>query len=135
MPENLNNSPARLEENDAYLRDPTDPQGKPYSTEQKAANIRHKQRVTLYHEKEGRRVFDRSEEKEMMAQGWQDTPIYHPKNPDVKNIANVSHGTSEKDDIDEELQILRNEATEMGLKVDKRWSKQRLKDEILKEAS
>ena len=134
MPENLNNSPARFEENEQYLRDPTSPSGKPYSTEQKAANERHKRRVTLYHETEGRRVFDRSEEKEMLAKGWQDAPIVHPKNPNVKNVKNVSRETSETE-VDEELEILRNEASEMGLKVDKRWSKQRLKDEILKEAS
>ena len=135
MPENLNNSPARLEENEQYLRDPTSPSGKPYSTEQKAANERHKHRETLYHVTEGRRVFDKSEVEAAKKEGWRDVPFVHPRHPNKK--IDVPRETSQENaqEVDEELEILRTEATEMGLKVDKRWSKQRLKDEILKEAS
>ena len=115
MPENLNDSPARLEENEEYQRDPYSTQGKPYSTKQLAANARHGQRETLYHNEHGRRVFMRDEVEDAKKDGWRDVPFVHPRHPE--NVIEID---------DPEMKALVKEAQEMGIKVDKRWNKKRL---------
>lgn len=120
--ENLNDSPARFEDNEHYLKDPTSPSSKPYSTKQQAANERWRMRETLYHEVHGRKVFNKDEVEDAKAEGWRDVPFIHPKNPDKKVEAVET----------EEIKLLREEAEKMGIKVDKRWSSKRLQDEMLK---
>jgi len=121
--ENLNDSPARFEDNEHYLKDPTSPSSKPYSSKQKEANARWGMRETLYHEKEGRRVFNKDEVEEAKKNGWRDVPFVHPRHPKKKVEAPVET---------DELKLLREEAEKMGIEVDKRWGSKRLQDEMLK---
>ena len=131
MPENLHDSPARLEEHEQYLRDPTSTGGKPYSSKQRAANEEHKRRVTLCHKTEGRQKFDASEVENAMKNGWRDTPFVHPRHPG-KILDTVEPAEQEPTP---EMQALLGEAKKLGIAVDKRWGQKRLQDEILKAAS
>ena len=125
MPENLHDTPARLEQHNTYLKDPTNPEGKPYSSKQAAANQMHKTKVTLYHAIHGTHTFDADECIPAMADGWRDTPYVHPNNPDHQPPVDE---TAE----DNEIEALRAELTNMGRKFDKRWGKERLRQELLK---
>ncbi len=118
MPENINDTPARFEENEEYLRDPISNSAKPYSTKQEAANREHAEKVWMYHKTEGARLFDKDD----VPEGWQDTPFEHPNNPD--------HQPEPVEN--DELKALREEAEDMGIEVDKRWGVKRLKEEMIK---
>lgn len=126
--ENLNNSAVTLEQHIKYMKDPTDVEGKPYSTKQVSANIAHAQRETLYHKTlsppMGRRVFDKEDVEQAKKDGWVDVPYIHPKNP--KKVVEA------KEPETPELEALKAEAKSMGIKVDKRWGIKKIKEAMLK---
>ena len=115
--ENINDTPARFEENQDYLRDPLSTTAKPYSTKQQQANEEHASKVWLYN-KDGGKLFSRDEAEEAMKDGWKPEPYKKAK--------------EEKPVEDAELKALREEAKDMGVKVDKRWNKKRLMEEMEK---
>ena len=83
MPENLNDTAATKEQNDIYLRDPTNPGGKPFSIQQQRSNEAAKRKTMLYSEDHPTKgvVFDIDEAPDAMADGWVDAPLVHPNNP------------------------------------------------------
>ena len=123
MPLNMYDTAASKEQHETFLRNPDDPKGKPYSTKQEAANAAHKRLVTLYHKTHGTRAFNREDEEMARADGWVDTPYVHPNNPDHQSPEVVE---------DNEVEILHKELTDMGRKFDKRWGKERLRQELSK---
>jgi isopentenyldiphosphate isomerase len=106
MPENINDTPARYDQNNEYLRDPMNTQAKPYSTKQMTANQSHANKVWVYNE-DGGKIVSLEEAKKLLSDGWKDSPYAHPN-------------------------ALKTEAENVGLKVDKRWGAKKLKDELLK---
>lgn len=129
MPANVNDSPATYEQNREYLRDPTSPRAKPYSTAQKAANVENGQRQWLYHPKEPNgKIFLKSEVAARLAEGWTDTRgVKDPK---------VASAEVDKTPLPDsyEREVLFKEAEGMGVQVDKRWSTKKLRETILKAA-
>jgi len=121
--ENLNDTPARFEENEQYLRDPESPQAKPYSTKQLMANDSHAQNVWVYDKEEGGKLVSREEAEDLLADGWKDEPYEHPNNPNAKK--------SEKVVETDEVKALRDELDEMGIDYDKRWGAAKLKKALL----
>lgn len=126
--ENIHNSAATLEQHTQYLKDPTRPEAKPYSSKQVEANEAHKQRVTLYHKTLnadvlGRKVFHIDEVEQAKKDGWVDTPYIHPRHPNK---------VVEEAAVTPTLEALRSEAKTMGITVDQRWGEKRLKAEMLK---
>lgn len=133
--QNLNNSPARWDENDKYIRDPSDPKAKPYSTNQVAANQEHKNRVTLYHKTHGRRVFNKVDDdiQALEKEGWRDTPFVHPRHPDEKvELESVNLSENQQAERD----ALYAEAAKLGIdgRRYKQWSMDKLRKEVLKAA-
>lgn len=121
MAENLNDSPATYEENQAYLRDPLDPKSKPYSSKQVAANEAHRLVTHLYHKNhEAGRDFYIEEVEQAKADGWVDVPFVHPNNPEHK-----------EPEITSERTLLFEEAERLGVKVDKRLSDTKLRAAIV----
>lgn len=125
MPENINDTPARYEENVEYLRDPLSNSAKPYSSKQSTANDEHRDRVWLYHKEHGGRIFSRHDVDQALEDGWSEKCFEHPNNP--------SHQTAKAVDTPE-LEALRGEAEKLGIKVDKRWTQKRLLEEMEKAA-
>lgn len=125
MPENINDSPARYEENEDFLRDPMSNTAKPYSRKQKEANYNHARKTWLYHKTEGAKLFDKDEVEDAFEDGWVDVPFKHPNNP--KHVA----PTKEEKESPEYL-ALKEEAEGLGIKVDKRWGLKKLTEEIMK---
>ncbi len=122
MPENLHDTPARFEENLKYLQDPTDKEGKPYSSKQVAANKARKSQTWLYHEKFGGRVFKEADIEAAMDDGWCEEPFVHPNNPQHQPPT-VPSASAERD-------VLLAEAKEMGLNVPSNIGIERLRERI-----
>lgn len=125
--ENLHNTAATYDQNQDYLKDPTRPESKPYSTKQQAANQAQGGRSWLYHKTKGEQIFDAEDMEQAEKDGWSNTPFKHPNNPDHQAPVDASENNSETD-------ALKLEAERIGLKVDKRWSNKRLREEIVKAA-
>jgi hypothetical protein len=83
MPENLNDTASTLNQNAEYVRDRTHPQGKPYSRKQQESIAAAKGRTLLYNEDNPIRgvVFEGYEVNDALEDGWVDSPLMHPNNP------------------------------------------------------
>lgn len=128
MPANYNDTPSTYEENLEYLRDPTSPRAKEYSTAQKAANAENRTRQWLYHPKEPKgKIFSKDEVAAKLKEGWSDHRI-----PEGEETVVEVNKTIPGDSYERE--VLFQEAESMGIQVDKRWSTKKLRETILKAA-
>jgi len=133
MPENINDTPARREQVEDYKADPTRPSAKPYSSKQLAGMAEVASKIWLYHPTEKPRIFHKDEVSVAVADGWSDVPFKHPNNPNhVHPSAGVTSPAKAAPDSD--LEFLRKQATNMGIKIDSRWGEKRLTEEINKKA-
>ena len=84
MPENLNDSAATKRQNDVYVVDRTNPEGKPYSRKQRDSVAAAMGKTMLYNKDAPTDgvVFDGHEVADAMSDGWSDAPLIHPNCPD-----------------------------------------------------
>jgi len=131
MAANLNDSPATFEQNQQYLKDPMSAQGRPYSTKQMAANRNHGSKVRLYHKDykkdNGGKLFDADEVDAAISEGWSDIPFINHNNPEEKVERVEAKETDER-------KALIAEAEKMNIKIDKRWSDDKIKKAMLEAA-
>ena len=129
--ENYHDTPATHEQNTLYQSRPDDPISKPYSTKQLASNERAANRTMLYSLEHGEaknnygKVFSRAEADQAKRDGWSDVCPLHPKE--------VELGLNKKKKAEAEsplIDILRREADDKGVKYDKRWGVDKLREAL-----
>jgi len=115
MPENLNDTAATNKQNQAYLNDREDPEGKPFSRRQREANAANVGLCMLYNEEHPTKgvVFSGEEAVEALENGWFDAPLIHPNCPNVKPKAKPVVETKEK--VNPELKVLWDEVDRLNI--------------------
>lgn len=130
MAENMRDTPVTREQHEEYLRDPTSEKGRPYSSRQVASAQHAANQVWLSHREHGRRIFNRADVPDALADGWSEKPFRHPNDPKYRHPEDAKPAESEVEKVSEDLQFLRDQAEKLGIQVDTRWREKRLLAEI-----
>ena len=117
MPENLNDTAATNKQNQAYLNDREDPEGKPFSRRQREANAANVGRCMRYNEEHPTKgvVFSGEEAVEALENGWFDAPLIHPNCPNVNPKPKVEEIKTEEKAVNPELKVLWDEVDRLNI--------------------